>query len=69
MGSFTAYQVKRLDFLITITNPIFLTGSYYNASADSSVLLQIRSFTTSSADLKNGSNSTITEGYVLIRSL
>ena len=67
MGSFTAYQVKRLDYFITMANPIFLTGAYYNNSSDSPVLLQVRSFTTSNADIKNGTPSTITEGYVHLR--
>ena len=66
MGSFTPYETKTLNYFITMTKPIFLTGAYYNNSADSMVLLQIREFITNgnSVKIKNCTNSTISEGYV-----
>ena len=67
MGSFTPYTIKTFNYFITMANPIFLTGSYYDNSADAIVLLQIREFITNGVRIKNSTNSTISEGYVYFK--
>ncbi len=65
MGSFSPWQVKQFKYLIYMEKPFFFFGAYYKCSADSPVQLQIRELLTGAANIKNGSGSTVTEGYAL----
>lgn len=66
MGSMSGFSIKEFFYYVSITNPIVTFGAYYNSSADSPVILQIREKKENSIRIKNGTNSSITEGYVLV---